>query len=88
MSSHERQRACLQCPAALRAWESGGGVGAVRKRGFYRREVGDRLQNPGEKKKKKTLEKTEFQVKELKCIQQPMESLKMFTQDYEIPKSV
>ena len=25
MSSHERQRACLQCPAALRAWESGGG---------------------------------------------------------------
>ena len=65
-----------------------GGVGAVRKWGFYRKEVGDRLQNPGEKKKKKTLEKTEFQVKELKCIQQPMESLNMFTQDYEIPKSV
>ena len=64
------------------------GVGAVRKWGFYRKEVGDRLQNPGEKKKKKTLEKTEFQVKELKCIQQPMESLNMFTQDYEIPKSV
>ena len=29
------------------------GVGAVRKWGFYRKEVGDRLQNPGEKKKKK-----------------------------------
>lgn len=78
----------MQCPAVLRAWESGGGWVRSENGAFTGRKWVTGCKTLEKKKKKKTLEKTEFQVKELKCIQQPMESLNMFTQDYEIPKSV
>ena len=34
VSSHERQRPCLQCPAVLRAWESGREEGGGQKTGL------------------------------------------------------